>query len=122
MSQGWGMVNLVGDNTSSLFQIWKLRGGVGLLSQQRLLRQIVYLLGGFKIRVFLHWVRSEMMPADPVSRHLENFDSNLAEAEKESRNIFRSLREGGGYEEGKGEIRYVGYVGEHRRKPRVPIE
>ena len=80
---------LVGDNQSSLSKPMKVRAGLGLITQQRLLRHVSYLLSIWGILVWLFWVPTHLMLADPVSRHIEDFGCDLNRFEVRARDIFK---------------------------------
>ena len=90
--RGWKHLNLVGDNTSALAQAVRIKGGVGLISQQRVLRQISYMLARSELKVWLFWVPTAFMPADPISRYLEDFGADMGKAETKAREIYQNLK------------------------------
>ena len=89
--RGWKRLCLVGDNQSSLYQLLKVRAGVGFLTQQRILRKVSYLLSFSEIAVWLFWVPTHLMPADPISRYVEDFDCDLDRATIKAKQIFEDL-------------------------------
>ena len=110
MHKGLGCLNLVGDNQSSLFQLMRLKGGVGLDTQQRVLRRIIYLLGRSKLTVYVHWVPSELMPADPISRYLDDSGGYMYVARAKADVIFEKLRQD------HSAMRFMGVVGDQKVK------
>jgi hypothetical protein len=66
--RGWPFVVLGSDSEVALAQVLRLRAGIGLKLQQRLLRGLVGLLTKSPVTLLLVWVPSELQPADPLSR------------------------------------------------------
>ena len=89
--RGWKHLCLVGDNQSSLSQLLRVKAGLGLLTQQRLLRQVAYMLSFSGVLVWLFWVPTHLMPVDPISRHVVDFKGDLVKAEGRTRDIFMDL-------------------------------
>ena len=81
----------MGDNQSSLSQLLRVKAGVGLLTQQRLLRRVAYMLSFSGILVWLFWAPTHLMPANPISRHVVDFKGDLGRAQGRAREIFRDL-------------------------------
>ena len=79
--RGYRNLNLVGDNRGTIHQTIKLKAGVRFLSQQKILRQISYLISRSGIQVKLFWVPSQLIPADPISRYLDDFGGSMGLAE-----------------------------------------
>lgn len=79
--RGWSSLHLVGDNQSSLWQTLRLRAS-----------DIAYMALKSGLTVHLHWVRSELMPVDPISRYLEGFGGSMVGACLKAREISNELR------------------------------
>ena len=80
MHRGWKRLCLVGNNQSSLRHAFKLKAGLGLLTQQKLVRKVSYLLALSELEVWLFWGPTLLMPADPMSRYVEEFVCSLHNA------------------------------------------
>mmetsp|Transcript_112384 Transcript_112384/g.195192 ORF Transcript_112384/g.195192 Transcript_112384/m.195192 type:complete len:527 (+) Transcript_112384:257-1837(+) len=89
---GWRVLHLVGDNTSSILQVLGLKASVGLAAQQRLLRELVYVWNRSGIQVFVYYVKSALMPADPISRMFEHWGGNRAKALEDASRVFGEVR------------------------------
>ena len=109
-NRGWRHLILFGDNVAAILQAVRLRVGVGLRTQQSLLRQIVYLVERANLRVYLCWTRSALMPADPVSRMHEDYGGSKELALGAAWRVFREL------EASSGEVTDFGYIGEPRTR------
>ena len=90
--RGWKHLHLVGDNLGALCQLLKLRAGVGFRSQQVILKKVSYLLSRSGLQVWIFWVPTHLMPADPISRYLEGFGGSLSKASKEARKFLATLK------------------------------
>jgi hypothetical protein len=66
--RGWPFVVLGSDSEVALAQVLRLRAGIGLKLQQRLLRGLVGLLTKSPVTLLFVWVPSALQPADPLSR------------------------------------------------------
>ena len=65
---------------------------MGLATQQRLLRELVYVWKRSGIQVFLYYVQSALMPADPISRVREHWGGNKAKSLANVTKIFGEVR------------------------------
>ena len=109
-NRGWHHLILFGDNVAAILQAVRLRAGVGLRTQQSLLRQIVYLVERANLRVYLCWTRSALMPADPVSRMYKDYRGSKELALEAAWRLFGEL------EASSGEVTDFGYIGEPRTR------
>ena len=82
---------LFGGGQSIICQLLKVRAGVSFLTQQRILRKVSYLLSFSGLTVWLFWVPTHLMPADPVSRHVEDFGCDLEKSKVKAQQIFEEL-------------------------------
>ena len=91
---GWKVLHLVGDrdNASSILQALGLKASVGLATQQRLLRELVYVWKRSSIQVFIYYVQSALMPADPISRMFAHWGGSKARALADATKIFGEVR------------------------------
>ena len=91
----------MGDNRGTIHQTLKLKAGVGFLSQQKILRKMPYLIPRSGIQVQVYWAPSELMPADPISRYIEDFGGDIRRAEAKAIEIACALEgmEGEGMED-----------------------
>ena len=64
---------------------------MGLITQQRILRNVAYLLSFSGIFVWIFWVPAHLMPADPISRHVEDFGSHWKRSEAKAEENFTDL-------------------------------
>ena len=106
--RGFKYLILIGDNRGTIHQTLKLKAGVGFLSQQKILRKMSYMISRSGIQVKIYWVPSELMPADPISRYIEDFGGDMRRAEVKAREIAHALE---GMEH---EMEYMGRVSEAR--------
>ena len=65
---------------------------MGLITHQRSLRKVTYLLSFLGIVVWLLWVPTHLMPADPISRHVEDFGCDLNRSEVRAREKLKYLQ------------------------------
>ena len=89
--RGWKHLCLVGDNQSSLSQLLKVRAGLGFITQQRILRKVAYLLSFLGVLVRLFCVPTHVMPANPISRYMEDFVCDLKRSEAKAKQNFKEL-------------------------------
>ena len=120
--RGWKDFWVVGDNMSSLYQAATLKASVGLVTQQRLLRKISYLVKREGLGVELGWVGTDSMPADPVSRRFEKFEGSRGLAAEAARNVFVSNLGEGGYVLPFGEVGGVRTKEEKARLLKLKLE
>ena len=68
---GWSSASVVGDNTVAVASIRKLPATPQVVTQNKILRRTFNLLWWPGTLLHLFWVKSELMPADAISRLLE---------------------------------------------------
>ena len=89
---GWPAASAVGDNSAVLKMFVNAKAGVGLSTQNRVLRRLVYNWSVAHTSLFLCWVPSEYNPADPWSRLTDDCCGDEALAAKCSETIYGRLR------------------------------
>ena len=92
MHRGWQHLHLVEDNLGALCQLLKLRAGVGFKSQQLMLKKVSYLLSRSGLHVWGFWVPTNLMPADPISRYVEDFEGCMPKVLKEARRVLKHVK------------------------------
>ena len=105
--RGWKHLFLFGDNEASINQVLGLRASIGLKVQQRLLRGLSNLWARTGIQVWVYWLPSEYMPADPISRLFSLHKGCRLQARKAAISIFSKLRD-------EHKMQFVGRVGGFR--------
>jgi hypothetical protein len=92
-----GLLNLilVGDNVPSILQLVNLKASIGLTSQQRILRRVIYRVFSMRMTVWLFWCPGVLMPADPISRCKVEYGGDKVAAVAEANRRLVLVKEGG---------------------------
>ena len=65
---GWPSLSLIGDNLAALFSFLKLKPFVGQWKFMKMLRGLFNFMFSKGLFIFLSWLPTELIPADPISR------------------------------------------------------
>ena len=89
---GWPVAMVVGDNSAVLQMFANAKAGVGLSTQNRVLRRLVFNWSAARTSLFLCWVPSEYNSADPMRRLTDDCCGDEALAAMCSETIYGCLR------------------------------
>ena len=77
---GWSSASIVGDNTTAIASVKKLSATLRIVTLNRILRRIFNRLRWSGNLLHLFWVKSEMMPADALSRLSDTHPASITQA------------------------------------------